>query len=61
MRIPFFFLLLLPWTAIFFIRESNFLGSIPDLHKKDFVDVNPVAPEKMTMLKQMLRERFGVS
>ena len=43
------------------MRGSTFLESLPEKYKKDFVDVNPIAPEKLNMLKQMLKERFGVS
>ena len=42
------------------IRDSSFLKSVPVQYHKDFVDVNPVAPAKLQMLKQMLKERFGV-
>ncbi|XP_071494027.1 telomerase protein component 1-like [Diadema antillarum] len=46
-------------NSIFMIRDSSFVGDIPEAQKKDFVDVNPVAPQKLSMLKQMLKERFG--
>nr|XP_054748224.1 TPR repeat-containing protein DDB_G0287407-like isoform X1 [Lytechinus pictus] len=48
-------------NSIFFIRDSTFLESLPEKFKKDFVDVNPIAPEKLNMLKQMLKERFGTN
>ncbi|XP_001198485.3 telomerase protein component 1 isoform X2 [Strongylocentrotus purpuratus] len=48
-------------NSIFFMRGSTFLESLPEKYKKDFVDVNPIAPEKLNMLKQMLKERFGTN
>ncbi|XP_022080358.1 telomerase protein component 1-like isoform X2 [Acanthaster planci] len=47
------------FNSLFMIRDSSFLDSVPRSHHKDFVDVNPVAPAKLKMLKQMLSERFG--
>ena len=55
-----FFPFLFTKTALFMIRDSSFLKSVPVQYHKDFVDVNPVAPAKLQMLKQMLKERFGV-
>ncbi|XP_071785038.1 telomerase protein component 1-like isoform X1 [Asterias amurensis] len=46
-------------NSLFMIRDSSFLKSVPVQFHKDFVDVNPVAPAKLQMLKQMLKERFG--
>ena len=48
-------------TALFLIRDSSFLESVPQQYHKDFMDINPVATQKLEMLKRMLRERFGVS
>ena len=42
------------------IRDSSFLQEVPKEHHKDFVDVNPIAPAKLQMLKQMLKDRFRV-
>ncbi|XP_038068590.1 telomerase protein component 1-like isoform X1 [Patiria miniata] len=47
------------FNSLFMIRDSGFLESVPEKHHKDFVDVNPIAPAKLKMLKQMLKDRFG--
>ncbi|XP_071785835.1 telomerase protein component 1-like [Asterias amurensis] len=46
------------FNSLFMIRDSSFLQQVPKEHHKDFVDVNPIAPAKLQMLKQMLKERF---
>ncbi|XP_070563916.1 TPR repeat-containing protein DDB_G0287407-like [Ptychodera flava] len=46
-------------NSLFLIRQDDFLNTIPEEHQKDFVDPNPVAPEKMKILKDMLKKRLG--
>ncbi|XP_072024365.1 LOW QUALITY PROTEIN: TPR repeat-containing protein DDB_G0287407-like [Amphiura filiformis] len=46
-------------NSLFLIRNAGFLDSVPTKYHQDFVDANPVAPDKMQMLKKMIAERFG--
>nr|XP_054764277.1 telomerase protein component 1-like isoform X2 [Lytechinus pictus] len=46
-------------NAFFMIRDQSFLQTLPSEFKDEFVDPNPIAPHKMEVLKQMLRERLG--
>ncbi|XP_033113072.1 telomerase protein component 1-like [Anneissia japonica] len=45
-------------TLTWLFPVAAFLTSVPQKHKNDLVDVNPIAPEKLKVLKQMLKERF---
>ncbi|XP_077982009.1 telomerase protein component 1-like [Glandiceps talaboti] len=46
-------------NSLFLMRKSNFINSVPQEYHGDFIDPNPVAAEKMKMLKDMLRQRLG--
>ena len=48
-------------SALFLIRDDSFLATVPDEYKTVFIDENPVAPEKLKVLKQMIEDRFPVS
>ena len=48
-------------SAVFLIRDDSFLATVPDEYKTVFIDENPVAPEKLKVLKQMIEDRFPVS
>ena len=48
-------------SALFLLREENFLDEVPDEHKKVFVDENALAPAKLKVLKKMITSRFPVS
>ena len=45
-------------TAVFLIRNSAFLKNLPEEYEKDFIDPNPIAPHKLGMLKQMLKNKL---
>ncbi|XP_071951905.1 telomerase protein component 1-like isoform X2 [Antedon mediterranea] len=45
-------------NSLFMLRDVSFLNNIPAKLKDDLVDVNPIAPEKLRVLKQMLKDRF---
>ncbi|CAH1244024.1 TEP1 [Branchiostoma lanceolatum] len=46
-------------NSLFMIRDAAFMDTVPDRHKKEFLDDNPVAPHKLKMLKTMLQTRFS--
>ncbi|XP_019645560.1 PREDICTED: TPR repeat-containing protein DDB_G0287407-like isoform X1 [Branchiostoma belcheri] len=46
-------------NSLFMIRNASFMDTVPDLHKKEFLDDNPMASHKMKMLKTMLQNRFS--
>ena len=47
------------WTSGFFmIRKSEFLSSLPSEYRDDFIDPNPIAVHKLTILKKMLKARL---
>ncbi len=48
-------------SALFLIRDDSFLQSVPEEHKQVFMDENPLAPEKIKVLKNMIDDRFPVS
>ena len=48
-------------SALFLIRDDSFLATVPEEYKTVFIDENPVAPEKLKVLKQMIEDRFPVS
>ncbi len=48
-------------AALFMLRNPKFLDQVPEEYKKVFVDGNPVAPEKLQVLKQMISKKFPVS
>ncbi len=43
------------------LRNPKFLDQVPEEYKKVFIDGNPVAPEKLQVLKQMISKKFPVS
>ncbi|XP_070560675.1 TPR repeat-containing protein DDB_G0287407-like [Ptychodera flava] len=45
-------------NSVFAMRESSFLNNLPEEQKENFVDFNPIAPEKLRILKSMLQNRF---
>lgn len=45
-------------NSLFAIRDESFLDTLPESYRKDFVDINPIAPQKTKMLKEMLLSRF---
>ncbi|XP_072023567.1 telomerase protein component 1-like [Amphiura filiformis] len=45
-------------NALFMIRSQSFLKSVPKEHKDDFIDPNPVAVHKLTLLKERLKDRL---
>ncbi|XP_033641295.1 telomerase protein component 1-like [Asterias rubens] len=46
-------------NSFFMIRKSEFLSSLPSEYRDDFIDPNPIAFHKMTILKKMLKSRLG--
>ncbi|XP_033637129.1 telomerase protein component 1-like [Asterias rubens] len=46
-------------NSVFLIRNSAFLKNLPEEYEKDFIDPNPIAPHKLGMLKQMLKNKLG--
>ncbi|XP_038079413.1 telomerase protein component 1-like isoform X2 [Patiria miniata] len=46
------------YNSIFAMRDATFLGTLPEKYHNDFVDSNPVASQKLKMLKDMLTDRF---
>ncbi|XP_022107201.1 telomerase protein component 1-like isoform X2 [Acanthaster planci] len=46
------------YNSLFAIRDASFLDSVPEKYHKDFVDSNPVASQKLKVLKGMLTDRF---
>ncbi|XP_077981357.1 telomerase protein component 1-like [Glandiceps talaboti] len=48
-------------NALFMIRDANFLNSVPEEHQQVFVDPNPIAADKLKMLKDMLKSKFPSS
>jgi hypothetical protein len=49
------------FSAIFLLRNPSFLDDVPEEHKKDFIDSDKLAPQKLKILKKMIRDRFPVS
>ncbi|XP_033125459.1 telomerase protein component 1-like isoform X1 [Anneissia japonica] len=45
-------------NSLFAIRDTNFLDSLPNQYKDDFLDSNPVAEHKLKVLKDVLSNRF---
>ena len=45
-------------AAIFMMRNSSFLDSLPEEKRDDFIDPNPIALHKLKHLKQMLKEKL---
>lgn len=50
--------MLLLLTALFMIRNSGFLSSVPAEYESDFLDPNPIACHKLEYLKSMLQQRL---
>lgn len=46
-------------NSLFMIRDTKFLKTLPAEFRDEFVDPNPIAPHKMEVLKQMLKNRLG--
>eukprot|EP00058_Branchiostoma_floridae_P025527 XP_002611017.1 hypothetical protein BRAFLDRAFT_97506 [Branchiostoma floridae] len=46
-------------NSLFMIRNASFMDTVPDRHKTEFLDDNPIAPHKLKMLKTMLQNRFS--
>ena len=40
------------------IRKSEFLSTLPSEYRDDFIDPNPIAVHKLTILKKMLKARL---
>jgi hypothetical protein len=49
------------FSAIFLLRNPLFLDDVPEEHKKDFIDSDKLASQKLKILKKMIRDRFPVS
>ena len=43
------------------LREDSFVKNLPDEYKKEFIDDQEMAPEKLKILKKMIANRFPVS
>lgn len=48
-------------TALFLVRNDDFLESVPQQHRHMFLDEHPLAAAKIQMLRSMLEDRFPVS
>ena len=48
-------------SALFMLRDPSFLDTVPEEHKKLFIDGATVAPAKLKVLKDMIKKRFPVS
>ncbi|XP_077863332.1 telomerase protein component 1-like, partial [Saccoglossus kowalevskii] len=46
-------------NSLFMIRKSAFIQSVPEDYRKDFLDPNPLAEQKLKILKDMLKQRLG--
>ncbi|CAH1785089.1 unnamed protein product [Owenia fusiformis] len=40
------------------LRDPSFIETIPEEHQEAFIDPNPVAPDKLKMLKKMIEDRY---
>lgn len=47
--------------ALFLMRDDAFLSNVPPQYKSHFIDENPIAVNKLEMLKKQIKERFPVS
>jgi nephrocystin-3 len=45
-------------NALFMVRDSSFIHTVPDQYRPPFEDANPLAPDKMKMLKRQLLNKF---
>ncbi|XP_070562961.1 TPR repeat-containing protein DDB_G0287407-like isoform X2 [Ptychodera flava] len=45
-------------NSLFMMRNAKFLDSVPEEHHPVFVDPNPIAADKLKMLKDMLKNKF---
>jgi len=48
-------------AALFMLRDDSFLAGLPEECKADFVDQQEMAPLKLMVLKDRIRQRFPVS
>ena len=48
-------------AALFMLRDDSFLAGLPEEWKADFVDQQELAPLKLMVLKDRIRQRFPVS
>ena len=47
-------------SALFLMRNDSFLNQLPEELKKDFIDENSSALEKLRVLKKHIDDRFTV-
>ncbi|CAH1785090.1 unnamed protein product [Owenia fusiformis] len=45
-------------NSIFMLRDPSFIETVPEEHKDAFIDPNPVATDKLKMLKKMIEDRY---
>ncbi|XP_064629063.1 TPR repeat-containing protein DDB_G0287407-like isoform X2 [Lineus longissimus] len=45
-------------NSIFMLRDDTFLETVPAKHRNVFMDENPIAAEKISVLRNMLESRF---